>query len=202
VPRAEDTFDGSDQVRPYFIAAGSDGWSQASYQVAGSALKHRLERCQGVADHASDTATPSHVSQGNHLVQRVIQEEGQAVRETEEERSSRLLCDQTIGQWDEPVSLRAAHNGYVAAVHLMRRDDLLPAEAQHSEDCREVGFYCSRLIAHRVPHIQAVERTLARSTDTREDGVQHCGVLRQPLELIEDNAVTFSSDHVPNLAQC
>jgi hypothetical protein len=69
-------------------------------------------------------------------------------------------------------------------MHLVWGDDVLSANVQRPADQLVVGFYCCRIVAHRMTGIQGVPRRLAMSSQARKNAMCQTAWPQEAVKLI------------------
>src|SRR5581483_4173937 len=122
--------EGGDDVRPNFVAAGPNRWTDDQAQVRPSASEASFHSLDQPARDAAERAAPASVGDADCTSTRIVSKNRHAVRESEPERESGSVGDQTVGIGHSGLATIVSRTGVrlvgvdnATAVDLRRTDD-------------------------------------------------------------------------------
>jgi hypothetical protein len=142
-----------------------------------------------VPDHAGNETAPPCVSQGDRAADRIVQHEGQAVGEPQQQARAGFRADQTVGLWLCRASLVCTYHSYARTVNLASCGYTSGIETQCLEDQMKVLLHCGWVISELLPDIEATEVAAALAAQPCKDRVGDLRVLGQRLKLVENYTI-------------
>lgn len=179
--------DSRDHIRSYPVATGADSRPDTRPEVFGATTRIMDESLHRRPDNAISHTAPSGMGQPDGPVDGVPEQQGDTIRETEEQNDPGCGGQQTVGSVLDGAPMLPPDRPDMGAVDLIRADNLVSLYTEEGKNPSVVLLDRLQVIANRVAQIEGGEGSLTYATQAGQDRVGQASAV-QSLKAVEDYA--------------